>query len=307
MSDSFGAVSLVVMAALLGAVAASLALGSPLGRLGPDGENFRGFRIPVSLGMALITAVVVTRLMVLGVIGVSGGSLGLSLVAQLGAVALAFLGGLHDDLQTDRPHGIAKQVAMLAQGRVAPGIVKLVAALGAGAVAIAAVGGDGFSYLVGVPMIAGFANLWNLFDVRPGRALKLFVPAAVIVGALAWPSQSMLLTAVTAGAAAALLPADLGERGMLGDRGAYVLGVVVGIGIYDSVGHVGLVVALGVVVLLHVLSETVSLSRLIRGIPPLRWADEVGRIHPVEPEPEPLAPPEPVPVRGAGDIWGDPS
>ncbi|HJP64737.1 MAG TPA: hypothetical protein VKA30_00370 [Actinomycetota bacterium] len=304
MTDPFGTASLVVMAALLGAVAAPLALGSPLGRLGLERENYRGLHIPVSLGLALLTAVVVTRLLVLMVIGVSGGDLGLKLVWQLGAVALAFLGGLYDDLQTERPRGVVAQLRMLARGKVAPGVVKLVAALAAGAVAVAAVGGDATTYLLGIPVVAGFANLWNLFDVRPGRAIKLFLPAAVAVGALGWPSQAMLLTAVAFGAAGALLPADLGERGMLGDAGAYVLGAVVGIGILDSVGHVGLAVALVIVVVLHLLSETVTLSRIIRGIPPLRWADDLGRIDPVE-EPEEASPPasEAASAGPADDIW----
>jgi hypothetical protein len=94
----------------------------------------------------------------------------------------------------------------------------------------------------------------------------------------------MLLTAVTVGGAAAVLPADLGERGMLGDGGAYVLWVTIGIGLYDAVGTTGLVVALAVVVALHLLSETVTLSRLIRWIPPLQMLDELGRMEPLEPD-----------------------
>ena len=32
------------------------------------------------------------------------------------------------------------------------------------------------------------------------------------------------------------------------------------------------------VVALHVLSETVTLSRIIRAVPPLRWLDDLGRV-----------------------------
>jgi hypothetical protein len=42
-------------------------------------------------------------------------------------------------------------------------------------------------------------------------------------------------------------------------------------------------VALAAVLGLHVLSETVTLSRIIRRFPPLRWADDLGRIRPTEP------------------------
>jgi UDP-GlcNAc:undecaprenyl-phosphate GlcNAc-1-phosphate transferase len=292
-SDAFAAASLVIMAALLGGVVGSVILGSPLGRLGPTARNFRGFHLPVNLGIALGVTIVLTRLLLLLVIAIAGGSLGLSLVAQLGAVALVFAGGLYDDLQTEPARGVVRQVAMLARGRISPGVVKLVLALGAGAVAVAAVGGDTAHYLLGVPMIAGFANLGNLLDVRPGRSIKFFLPVAVAMGALGWPSQSMLLTAAAFGGALAMLPADLGERGMLGDAGAYALWVVIGIGLYDAVGTFGLAVALSVVVVLHLVSETMTLSRLIRWFPPLRPIDELGRRPPLEPEPQ-LPMPEPV-------------
>jgi hypothetical protein len=301
MTDAFGAALLVLMAALLGGVTGSLLLSSPLGRLGPRSPNFRGFGIPVNLGIVLVVTVVVTRLLVLGVIAVAGGSLGLALVSQLGAVALAFLGGFYDDLQPERVRGIVRQVAALAKGRVSAGVVKLAAAVAAGAVAVAAVGGDAIDYLIGVPMIAGFANLGNLLDVRPARCIKFFFPVAVAVGALAWPDQSMLLVAVTFGAAAAVLLADLGERGMLGDGGAYALWVVLGIGLFDAVGRTGLLVALAVVVALHVVSETVTLSGLIRWIWPLRVLDEVGRIDPLEPD----VPSVPLSAAGAGGMFDE--
>lgn len=284
MNDSFGAASLVVMAALLGGVAASVLRGTAVGRLGPMAMNFRGLPKPVSLGIVLAASVVVTRLLVLFVIWVAGGELGLELVAQLIAVVLAFGAGLYDDLSARPERGVVRQVALLRQGRLAPGVVKLVGLLLAGVAATAVVGGDAVRMLVGIPLIAGTANLSNLLDVRPGRSIKFFLPAAIAIGAVAWPSQSMLLTAVTFGAAAALLPADLEERGMLGDAGAAVLGVVIGIGMYNDLGVGALALILGVVVLLHVLSETVTLSRIIHAVPPLRWFDHLGRMHPMEPE-----------------------
>jgi hypothetical protein len=284
MSDAFGAASLVVMAALLGGVAASVLRGTAVGQLGPMAINFRGLPKPVSLGIVLAVSVVVTRLLVLFVIGVAGGELGLELVAQLIAVILAFGAGLYDDLSPRPERGVVRQVALLREGRLAPGVVKLVGLLLAGVAAVAVVGGEAGRMLIGIPLIAGTANLWNLLDVRPGRSIKFFLLAAVVVGAVGWPGQSMLLTAVTFGAAAAILPADLEEQGMLGDAGAAVLGMVIGIGLYNDLGVGALAAALAVVVVLHVVSETVTLSSIIRALPPLRWFDHLGRMQPVEPE-----------------------
>ena len=71
---------------------------------------------------------------------------------------------------------------------------------------------------------------------------------------------------------------------MLGDAGANVLGLVAGIGMFDRLGLVGLWVALAGVVALHVLSETVTLSRIIRAVPPLRWLDDLGRVRDAQSE-----------------------
>ena len=65
-------------------------------------------------------------------------------------------------------------------------------------------------------MIAGTANLLNLLDLRPGRALK----ATVIAGALtAADRRAEVVSGAAVGAAAALLGPDLAGETMLGDTG----------------------------------------------------------------------------------------
>ncbi len=76
--------------------------------------------------------------------------------------------------------------------------------------------------LISGAVVAGSANLMNLFDLRPGRAIKvmlLFAPAAVA------PEKAGNLVAVVCGAGAGLLEYDLAEKAMLGDTGANAAGV----------------------------------------------------------------------------------
>ena len=74
---------------------------------------------------------------------------------------------------------------------------------------------------------------------------------------------------------------DLRERAMLGDGGANLLGFTVGLGLYVVLHGWG--VALDgrrSRSSLNVLAETVTLSRVIDAIPPLRWFDDLGAASP---------------------------
>lgn len=126
--------------------------------------------------------------------------------------------------------------------------------------------------VLGAGVIAGSANLLNLLDLRPGRALKVGLltgsPLVAAGGGLA---------AGPVGAAAALLPEDLGERTMLGDCGANALGAVLGTALVTRTGPAGRVVALAAIAGLTAASERVSFTQVIAGNRVLRRLDELGR------------------------------
>jgi UDP-GlcNAc:undecaprenyl-phosphate/decaprenyl-phosphate GlcNAc-1-phosphate transferase len=70
---------------------------------------------------------------------------------------------------------------------------------------------------------------------------------------------------------------DLRERAMLGDAGANLLGFTVGLGLYLALPGWGVAAASTAVAALNVVAETVSLTRVIAAVPPLRWLDRLGR------------------------------
>lgn len=91
-------------------------------------------------------------------------------------------------------------------------------------------------------VIAGAAHLVNLLDVAPGAA----VACVVLIGAGGLPRAAPALAPVAA--AAAIAPADLGERAMLGDTGAHALGAAPGVALTRGAGRRGRAVpAVGVV------------------------------------------------------------
>ena len=95
---------------------------------------------------------------------------------------------------------------------------------------------------------------------------------------LATPAAVTLLgVAAVVGASLGLLAFDLRERLMLGDAGSNVIGAALGFGTVLTVSppvRNGVLIAL---VVLNVLSEKVSFSRVIDRVGPLRIADRLGR------------------------------
>jgi UDP-N-acetylmuramyl pentapeptide phosphotransferase/UDP-N-acetylglucosamine-1-phosphate transferase len=202
---------------------------------------------------------------------------GPGLVAALGAGGFGAL----DDLAGDSSSkGLAGHLGALARGEVTTGAVKIV---GLGATGLAAAvladrrtGRGLLASVVGGAAIAGSANLANLFDLRPGRTLKV-----VAIGALPLLVPANARGAATAaaalGAAAGTLPADLHGESMLGDTGANAAGALVGLALVERTGLRGRLALLAVSAGLTVLSERVSFSKVIEDHEVLRRLDRWGR------------------------------
>jgi len=203
-----------------------------------------------------------------------------------GAVATAGAGafGLVDDLGEDRStrtKGLRGHLGALAEGRLTTGGLKVLG-IGATSLAAAAAGtrrtgsvpGWVADVAVNGALIAGTANLLNLLDLRPGRALKAAgVLAAVPAGGwLAAGASGAVL-----GAGAAAWQRDLGEGDMLGDGGANALGALVGTRLALGLPRLARISALAGVVALTLASEKVSFSRVIAETPWLKAADDLGR------------------------------
>lgn len=195
----------------------------------------------------------------------------------LGLICAAALAGGYDDLlapprEERSDKGWHGHLGALRAGRLSGGMVKV--GLIGGASLLTAHAGAG-SWRRAVPdaaLIAGCANLINLFDLRPGRAAKLCLVAGLATSA----GSAGSLGAAVAGTAAAVIPDDLAERTMLGDLGANTLGVLLGQRLVAA-APARRWAALGGVAVLTLASEKVSFSAVIARTPALRAMDELGR------------------------------
>jgi hypothetical protein len=247
----------------------------------PVVSNYRGKPVGVWLGVAFTVAVVgwISVVALASALGDApmGTHVRRASWMSMGC-ACVFLAGLYDDFRPAPSRGLVSQVRALFQGRLTAGMVKLAVITASSGVLAWALGARGGRLVLGTIVVAGSADIWNLLDVVPGRAIKFFVPAVAALIVAAGGAGYETLGAVALGAALAALYFDLGERAMLGDAGANVLGFVVGVGLLEALSIAGLAVAAVIVGAVHVASETVTLSRIIRAVPALRWFDDLGRI-----------------------------
>ncbi|GEL93351.1 hypothetical protein [Cellulomonas composti] len=209
--------------------------------------------------------------------------------------------GVIDDLAEDtedKRKGLRGHLGALAHGRLTTGGLKVLG-IGVGALVAAAVAtpahrtdgsrrsavGWGLDVATSGALIATSANLVNLLDLRPGRALKAATIAAAPVSFL--PGRGGSAASAVLGASAAAADQDLAETDMLGDGGANALGAALGTSLVLSAPRPVRLGALAITTALTVASERVSFTRVIESTPVLRDLDRWGRRRLPPPSPRP--------------------
>lgn len=273
--------------------------------------NFHGATVSLRGGVAMAGASVASAAVASALSDQPRAALG-GLVASLGGGLAGYIDdvdqGAHDGGKVAK--GLKGHLGALAHGQVTTGVIKI-AGIGASALAASAlvgskatsVSGKAADLALNTVLIAGTANLANLLDLRPGRALKATVlvatplsyfscaaaktPASGASGAAsATPAapasasgasaQRLLASGLNAAAITALVE-DLQETTMLGDTGANAAGALLGTSLAaNDSWKLRLGAALGVVGLI-LASEKVSFSKVIAANPALNWLDQLWR------------------------------
>jgi hypothetical protein len=196
-------------------------------------------------------------------------------MALAGAGAAAF-GGYDDLAGSGGRRGFRGHLGALRHGEVTTGAIKL-GGIGVTALASAALaGGPPADVAINAGLVAGGANLLNLFDLRPGRAIKVAVASGGLIAAGASMCGRRAGVAAPLAAGLSLLPEDLTERAMLGDCGANALGAMLGAAA-ATLPRPARIALLAGITGLTVASEKVSFTKVIERTPSLRWLDMLGR------------------------------
>lgn len=256
--------------------------------------NFHGVTVSLRGGVAMAGAAVASAAVASALSDQPRAALG-GVVASLGGGLAGYIDdvdqGAHDGGKVAK--GLKGHLGALAHGQVTTGVIKI-AGIGASALAASAlvgskatsVGGKVADLALNTVLIAGTANLANLLDLRPGRALKAtvlvatplsyFSCAAAKAPASPASAQRLLASGLNAAAITALVE-DLQETTMLGDTGANAAGALLGTSLAaNDSWKLRLGTTLGVVGLI-LASEKVSFSKVIAANPALNWLDQLWR------------------------------
>ncbi|MCA1831451.1 MAG: hypothetical protein ABR548_02965 [Actinomycetota bacterium] len=245
-------------------------------------KNYRGLLIATGMGVAVVAGIFAGAALTGLLFTVRQASRPLQIAAGNAAPLLALAGGfgllgLFDDVWDVPGRGFRGHLSALRAGRATGGGLKLLAG-SALAIAIGTSESTTMGWaLVHGAIIALTANLFNGLDLRPGRAGKAFLIAALPLVVLVSAASATLAAGL--GAVCAFLPHDLSERAMLGDAGANALGALVGGSIVFADPapwfRYGL---LAVLLVLTAFSERPGYGAVIDKFLPLRVLDRAGRV-----------------------------
>ena len=257
--------------------------------------NFRGRTVSLRGGVGVAAGAVAASAQLGRALGAGAGTR--PAVAAVAATGAAGAAGLIDDLDAGAhdgqtpAKGLKGHLSALARGRVTTGAVKI-AVIGSGALVAGVLlarhraaaplrrpAATALDAVVSAVTIASWADVHNLLDLRPGRALKAaaLLTAPLLIDRRPAAAASRALAAGCLGAAAAALPGDLMEETMLGDTGANALGALAGTALAAHPARPVRVAAAAAGTGLVLASERVSFTRVIARTPALAALDAVGR------------------------------
>lgn len=250
--------------------------------------NYKNEMIPVGMGIVFLPMIIINSI-ILGFVTlnniwfVSSSNYNLNIVWLLclalyifSMMAMFFAGALDDLIGNRNVSGLKGHFKSLFKGELTTGGFKALFGGFVGLVVSVCISSSIVDIIVNTLIIALSTNLINLFDLRPGRAIKAYlvimIPIYITLTGYTKVFPLLILPNVLA-----YFNTDLKARGMMGDTGSNVLGI--SIGVLMALGY-GIKVRLAwlvFLILMHLITEKFSLTKIIEKNRVLKFIDNLGR------------------------------
>ncbi len=193
-------------------------------------------------------------------------------------LTLMGLAGLLDDLVGEKGiKGFKGHIRSILKGKLTTGGLKAITGLFTAFMISLMISNSLPQLLINIFLIALFTNLINMFDLRPGRAIKSFAILLIILVFSASNNSFNIIMYSALGIILVILPFDIKAKAMLGDVGANSLGITLGFFCAVSHNYSVKIIYLIMLVSLNILGEFISLTNVISNNRILNFFDNLGR------------------------------
>ncbi len=238
-------------------------------------ENYRGDMIPVGLGLVFIPTLVINSIILI-YSNIVPEKIIMIYMLLFASIAMSFVGIIDDSLGNRGVTGLIGHFKALFKGSLTTGAFKALLGGFVGLTLAVTLSKSIPNIIVATLVVALSTNMMNLFDLRPGRAIKAYVILAIIIF-LASDKFNREVMMLIVPAVLAYFYFDLRALTMMGDAGSNVLGVSIGVFIVSSFDLPVQLVSLVLLVAIHVLTEKFSLTKIIENNKFLNYVDKLGR------------------------------
>ena len=237
--------------------------------------NYRGETIPV--GMGLLFVLVQSILMFATTIYLVDIDKGIILSYVVSVILIGIIGLMDDFIGEEDIKGFKGHIKSLFKGRLTTGGLKAVVGLLIAIIFSASLSNNLIEMIVNVLLITLFTNIINLFDLRPGRSNKVFLSLSVILILTAKILDYNFIIYSSIGIILVYMRYDLKAKAMMGDVGSNTLGITLGtFCVLTQTFNIKLIY-LTILIVLHIISEVSSFSKIIKNNKFLNYLDNIGR------------------------------
>ncbi|WAW15627.1 glycosyl transferase [Peptostreptococcus equinus] len=237
--------------------------------------NYKRINIPVGMGLCFIPNIIINGA-ILAFLSPTKPQILLAFILISAMITMCLTGLLDDCLGNRDISGLKGHFISLFKGKLTTGGFKALTGGFVGILVSVALTKSIPEILLGAVLVALSTNLMNLLDLRPGRAIKVFLFISLLL--LIFNSGfNRALSMILIPAVVAYFYFDLRALAMMGDTGSNVLGVFLGVLILISYDFKIQLMYLIILVALHILTEKYSLTKIIESNKFLNFIDKLGR------------------------------
>lgn len=237
-------------------------------------ENFRLEKIPTAMGLVFIFAQTIT----IGILEMFYDfNNSFNSVYLLGFTFIGLIGLLDDLIGDKEVKGLKGHIKSFFKGTLTTGGIKAFLGLFISLVVSSYISFNIIEFIINGLIIGLFTNLINLFDLRPGRASKIFIIISILLLVFNINKDNNYIILSIYGILIPYISLDFKAKVMMGDVGSNVLGYTLGIYCVVNCEMFSKIIILILLILVHLLAEKISFSKVIENNKFLKFVDDIGR------------------------------